>query len=106
MTNPKESDWKQYSSIVEELRERYLKEKNQGFINMLSDPDKNATENFWDTLEKMKEETKTLELCLGKHSRSSMFIQMLAMCTHGMLTNEDLANFSEELQDSLKKCLK
>jgi hypothetical protein len=98
---PKESDWKQFRSMVEFLRERYLKEKNQKLNQILTDNDRTGTEQFWDTFEEMKKEKKVLQDCLDGHSRSKMYISMLLMLRCGMLKENDLKGFSEELQEQL-----
>jgi len=98
---PKESDWKHFRKSVELLRERYLREKNSELVRMLSAQDKTATEQFWDTFEEMEKEKKTLQDCLDGHSRSKMFMSMLLMLRYGMLKEEDLNSYSEELQEQL-----
>ena len=98
---PKESDWKQFRDMVEFLRERYLKETNQRLNEILTDGDRTATDQFWDTFEEMKKEKKILQDCLDQHSRSQMYLSMLLMLRHGMLKEADLKGFSEELQEQL-----
>ncbi len=100
-----ESDWKKYSSMTERLRERYLEEKNRKFAGELTAPGKNATGRFWDTLEEMEKEAKTLRRCLDPHSRSSMSENMLQMLLSGMLKEEELEEFSPELRKELKSLL-
>ena len=53
---PKESDWKQFRGMVEFLRERYLKEKNQQLTQIITDTERTPTNQFWDTFEEMKKE--------------------------------------------------
>ena len=103
---PKESDWKRYRDMVSDLRERYLKEKNQELAEMLTSSDKTPTERFWDTLERMKKEGKILQDCLDPHSRSNMFMSMMLMLRYGMLKEEDLEGFSEELHHDLTSILR
>jgi hypothetical protein len=93
-----ESDWKKFSAMVPMLRERYLAQQNERLASMLKSADKNETERFWDTKEAMEKEAKTLRWCLDGHSRSQMWLFMRCMRSVGMLTKEDLAGFSEELQ--------
>ena len=97
----RESDWKRYRDMIEELRERYLKEKNRGLVSLLTCPEKTPTEQFWDTFDRMKKEMKILQDCLDGHSRSKMFVSMLLMLRHGMLKDEDLKGFSEGLQKQI-----
>jgi protein-tyrosine phosphatase len=54
----------------------------------------------------MKKEKKILEDCLDGHSRSGMDISMLLMLRYGMLKEEDMKGFSEELQEQLTTHLK
>ena len=106
MQKPKESDWKLFGNSVDNLREWYLEAKNRELMGLLSDPRRTATEQFWDTLERMKAESKILQDCLDGHSRSNMFMAMALMRHHGMLTNDDLQRFSPDLQQDLARYLK
>lgn len=99
--NPKESDWRQFCAMVPDLRERYLKAKNQELVNMLTRSDQTPTEQFWATLEQMKKESQILRDCLDNHSRSKMSMSMMLMLRHGMLKKEDLNKFSDELREQL-----
>jgi hypothetical protein len=96
-----ESDWKQFRDMVPKLRERYLAEKNVRFAAILTDPKRSETERFWDTFHQMERERKVLRECLDGHSRSSMWLFMLAMIRVGMLKKEDIGIFSEQLQKEL-----
>jgi len=88
------------------LKERYLKEKNQQLAEILTDTERTPTNQFWDAFEEMKKEKKILEDCLDGHSRSGMDISMLLMLRYGMLKEEDMKGFSEELQEQLTTHLK
>jgi hypothetical protein len=100
---PRESDWKQFSSMIENLRDRYLQTKNRELVQLLTDPDRTPTEQFWDTSEKIRQDEKVLRECLGRHSRSNMFFSMALMCRCGMIQKEDLKPFSTELQGDLDR---
>ncbi len=99
---PRESDWKRYSSMIPELRERYLEEKNRKFADGLNESGKTETERFWETLEAMDEEARILRSCLDDHRRSRMIDNMALMLYHGMLREEDLEEFSPELREAVK----
>ena len=94
-----ESDWKKYSARLPLWRERYLAKQNARIARVLADPKKNHSERFWDALEEMEKEAKTLRACLDRHSRSNMMFSLLSMRAVGMINAEDLADFSEELQE-------
>jgi len=96
-----EADWRRFRDMVPKLRERYLAERNPKIAALLSDPKKNETERFWNAMEEMEKEAKTLRHCLDGHSRSKMWIYMLSMIGAGMLKKEDLAEFSEDLQKEI-----
>lgn len=98
---PKESDWKKFRAMVPVLRERYLAARNGPIAALLTDPKKNETERFWDAMAEMEKEAKVLRYCLDGHSRSKMWTYMLSMSHAGMMTKEDLAQFSDELQKEL-----
>lgn len=102
LEKPKESDWKRFRAIVPALRERYLAKKNQTIGELLGAPGRSETERFWDVHNLVQQEATTLRSCLDGHSRSSMTTYLLTMRGVGMLTDEDLAGFSPELQELLK----
>ena len=86
----KESDWKRYSSMVDELRDRQSEKKNEALVAELKNPAKTPTERFWKTYEEIKREVRILEERLGYHARSKMFMQMAMMIRYGMLKKEEL----------------
>src|SRR5882724_7793052 len=96
-----ESDWRTFSVLVPKLRERYLAASNARIAGLLADPKKNQTERFWDAMDLMEKEARVLRQCLDGHSRSKMWLYLLMMIGAGMLKKEDLAEFSEELQNKI-----
>ena len=96
-----EADWKRFKVMVPILRERYLAARNGPIAALLTDPKKNETERFWAAMEEMEKEAKVLRYCLDGHTRSRMWEYMLSMIHAGMLKKEDLAQFSDELQQEL-----
>jgi hypothetical protein len=97
-----ESDWRKFSEMVPMLRERYLADLNVRVVRILTHPSKSETERFWEAMEAMEKEAKTLRWCLDGHSRSKMWMFMVSMIHAGMLKKEDLSQFSPELQEQLK----
>ncbi len=93
-----ERDWKALKKIVPNLRERYLKEKNIEIKKILEDKNKNDTERFWNAKKIIDKESKILVNCLDGHSRSKMIFHMTLMYRYGMLRDEDLDEFSDELK--------
>ena len=99
---PKESDWKKFSAMVPELRERYLQRKNPEMIAILQDEARTPTEQFWDAEDLVRKQAKILRECFDGHSRSKMLMFLLTMRRHGVLDDEDLRQFSEELQKQVQ----
>ena len=97
--NPKESDWKTFRKMVPELRERYLSRCNPELLAILRDESLTPTEQFWNVEERIGKEVKILRSCLDGHSRSKMVDYMTVMYLQGMLTDDDLQGFTEELRD-------
>jgi hypothetical protein len=93
-----ESDWKKFSAMLPIWRERYLADHNARLVRLLTDPKKSETERFWDAEEQLRKEAKTLRECLDDLSRSKMWLRLMAMRAAGMISREDIAEFSEELQ--------
>lgn len=89
--------------MLPELRERYLAERNQTFITLLKSDERTPTEQFWDTLEAMKKEAKILQDCLNGYSKSSMDIHILLMLRYGLIKEENLDAFSDELREWIDK---
>ena len=91
--------------MVPNLRERYLAEQNARISAILTDPGKTETDRFWTAMEEMQKQAKVLRQCLDGHSRSKMWLFVLSMVGVGMLRKKDLAEFSEEMQKSVKDSL-
>ncbi len=98
---PLESDWKVYSKRVSEWRDRYLAEKNRQIMAVLSDAGKTPTDQFWDAKEMMENEARILEDCLGHYSRSNMLFSLMSMFHHGLVREEDLQEFSDQLRQRI-----
>jgi len=100
---PKESDWKKFRNSLDKWRERYLQRKNGEIRAILEDKNLNETEKFWDIVEFQKNESKRLRDCLDGYSRSNMTSHMAIMKRYEMICQDDIEEFSEELQKLLKE---
>ncbi|MEQ8789177.1 MAG: hypothetical protein RIC55_22885 [Pirellulaceae bacterium] len=99
---PKESDWKTFRKLVPEWRERYLQEKNEQIVRLLTEEGKTPTEQFWTAKELMDDEAEGLRFCLDGHSRSTMDMFLLRMLVNDMIHDDDLKAFSETLQNGFR----
>ena len=100
---PTKQDWKTFREMLPDLRERYLAERNKALISILSDEERTPTEQFWDTFEAMEKEGKILRDCLDGFSKSDMDMHILLMLRHGIMKDEDLEPFSDELRSWIDK---
>jgi len=85
--------------MVPDLRERYLRARNEELRSILDDGARCPTERFWDVEERTREIAKVLRDCLDGHSRSKMELFIMVMFGHGMITSDDLEAFSSELRE-------
>lgn len=98
---PNEKDWKAFRKLVPILRERYLRSRNAELAAILGDDERSPTERFWDLEEQVQEIAKILRACLDGHSRTKMRMFMYQMFNVGMMTIEDLEDFSEDLRKGM-----
>lgn len=94
-----EKDWKIFRDMAPELRERYLIDRNKELASILSDDQRSQTERFWDVEERAREIAKVLRVCLDGHTRSKMNFFMITMINHGMMKQDDLTKFSEQMRE-------
>ncbi len=78
-----ESDWKAFSKMLPDLRDRYLAKLNAELAKMLECPGQTATERFWNTHEKINKESKILQTCLDGARRSQMHSMVCQMLHYG-----------------------
>lgn len=99
---PKESDWKTFKKIVPEIRERYLQRLNAELSEILQDQALTPTEQFWTLQERVREVAQILRDCFDGHSRSKLLMFLLLMRRHEILIDEDLKQFSDEIQNQIE----
>lgn len=92
------ADWRLFRTRVPEWRDRYLARVNRELAEMLADRDKKPDACFWDTHDRMTREARVLRDCLDGHSQSKMEQYMILMLAHGLIDDDDLTEFSDELQ--------
>jgi hypothetical protein len=98
---PKESDLKRFKNSLVKWRERYIKWKNDEIRLILEDTKRTETDIFWDIVKFQDKEVKKLHECLDNYSRSNMILHMAHMIKYKMIGEEDIVEFSEELQEFL-----
>lgn len=95
-----EKDWKLFRSKIADWQETYMEKLNGEYIELLSG-EGDASEKFW-TLEKRIRHDKKDCGVQCEMSRSNQFHIMLSLLNEGAITLEDLSDFSEEVQETMK----
>ena len=100
--NPKESDWKLYSSLISGWRERYLQKVLTAAVQVINDDTHSATEKFWLCEKHFNDHQRVLRLCFDPFSRSKMYLKLHNMLNYEIINLADLASFSQYLQNYFK----
>lgn len=95
-----EKDWKIFRSKIAGCQESYMVKLNKEYIDLLSGAG-NTSEKFW-TLEKRIREDKKDCGVQCEMSRSNQFYIMMSLLNEGAITLDDLEDFSDDLQDTMK----
>ena len=102
MTNCKESDWKLFRVKIVEWQERYMDKVNKKLIKLLSDEKLPPSEKFGKAEKLIFSEKKSAGVIV-EMSRSMFKINLLKLLNEKAITMDDLADFSPELQEEIKK---
>lgn len=95
-----EKDWKLFRNKIADWQEAYMEKLNGEYIELLSG-EGDASEKFW-TLEKRIRQDKKDCGVRCEMSRSNQYYIMLSLLNEEAITLEDLGDFSEELQETMK----
>lgn len=94
------SDWKLYRSKLPDWQESYMEKLTKEYAELLSQEGK-ASEKFWKLNDRIKEDRKKPGVIV-EIRKSEMLFQILQLLRDGAITMEDLSDFSEDLQDTVK----
>ena len=93
-------DWKLFRSKLPEWQEAYMDRLNKEYIQLLSE-DAAASDKFW-RLEKRIREDKRRAGVLLEVRRSAMLSGIMRLIDEGAIRQDDLNDFSKELQDAVR----
>ena len=94
-----ESDWKLFRSKMPDWQEAYMDRLNQEYIRLLSAPG-NPADKFWDLEKRIRKDQNSVGV-VARMSRSNMYTTILSLLADGVITLEDLADFSEDLRERI-----
>ena len=97
-------DWKLYRDKIAEWQENYMSCLNNEYIDLLSSDDKIASEKFWELEKRIKNDRHHPGVII-EVSKSNVVFDIVRLIRHDVITNDDLADFSDDLQQMVKMLL-
>ncbi len=96
-----ERDWKLFRSKLPGWQENYMDKLNHEYMEILNG-DGNPSDRFWALEERIRKDKRDTGVVVRGASRSNMLENILALIREGAIGVEDLAEFSEELRETVK----
>ena len=97
-------DWKLFREKLAIWQENYMACLNREYIALLSDEDKIASDRFWELDSKIRTDRRHPGVILNVRKSEAIY-DILRLIRLGVITYEDLSDFSEELQQTVKLIL-
>ena len=92
------SDWKLFRACIGDWQEVYMERLVKEYRDLL-DGAENASDKFWKLEERIKKDKKYPGVML-ELSKGNMVIDIVALINSGVITVDDLGDFSDGLKDS------
>ena len=93
------SDWKLFRARIGDWQEAYMERLVKEYMDLL-DGEENASDKFWKLEERIKKDKKhpgvRLEL-----NKGNMIFDIVTLINSGVITTADVADFSDELKESV-----
>lgn len=96
----KETDWKLYRSRIGDWQEAFMEKLINEYMAIINDK-KLPSERFWELHDRLKEDS-TKTGVIARNARSSMIQNILNLLQEGVITDEDLDGFSNDLIERVK----
>lgn len=97
-------DWKLFRERLSDWQENYMEGLVKEYVDFLSDDTKHASEKFW-KLEKRIKEDKRHPGIIMEMSKSEAIWDIVRLIRLKVITYDDLSEFSDELQQEVKRIL-
>lgn len=98
------SDWKIYREKIAGWQENYMARLNKEYIALLRADDKKASEKFWE-LEKRIKNDRRHSGGMIEIAKSNAIFDLVDLIRLDVITYDDLADFSDNLQQAVKMLL-
>ena len=93
------NDWKLFRARIGDWQEAYMERLVKGYMDLLEGKE-NASDKFWKLEERIKKDKKHPGVML-ELSKGNMIFDIVALINSGVVTVDDLADFSDELKESV-----
>lgn len=98
------ADWKLFREKLPLWQERYMEELCREYIALLSG-EEDASERFWTLEKRIKADCRKPGVILSLEKREMVW-DIVRLVNDGVISFEDLSDFSEELQSDVKGMLR
>ena len=99
MTEPSKRDWKLFREKISGWQERYMERLVKEYADYLY-RDLPASQKFWTLEKRIRQDRKKPGVCI-ELSKSDMFWDMARLVLDGVITMEDLADFSDDTREAV-----
>lgn len=100
MIEPSKKDWKLYRERIPGWQEDYMERLMEQYIEFLSS-DLPASTKFWELEKRVKKDKKTPGVCITL-SKSEMIWDIVSLIHDGVISFDDLKEFSDDLKQAVK----
>lgn len=100
MYQVKEKDWQLFRKRLPLWQEAHIDKLNQEYIRILQG-EGNASDKFWGLEEQLRRDKKSVGV-VADMRRSQMYTNLVSLLLNGIIQEEDLDGFSDELLGTLK----
>jgi hypothetical protein len=97
-------DWKLFREKLSGWQEKYMEGLVKEYVNFLNDDTSPASEKFWE-LEKRIKEDKHHPGVIMELKKSEVIWDIVRLIRLKVITYDDLSEFSEELQQEVKRII-
>lgn len=97
----RKQDWKLFREKLPGWQEKYIERVLNSYVKLLTKPDELASEKFWKLDKKIKSDKRKPGV-LMELDKSEMEVDMARLIKDKVITFDDLADFSPELQETVK----
>ena len=96
-----EKDWKLFRKLLPGWQEAYMDRLMKEYLEILTS-NKLASDKFWELDKRIREDKRCYGVVVSGASRSKLFYIIIGLLGEGAITENDLLDFSEDLQENVK----